>query len=247
VSLLESGQLELIGGGWSMHDEESTSVWSAAANMEYGLSWLTATFGAAHRPRIGWHIDPSGHALLSPTLFALLGYDALVIDRIPAYIKQQYKRNQTLQFLWTGVETNATDVSMFAFALDTIYCTPKLDGSTPQELAQSFYAEVLRKSSFLASDVMLVPFGCDFAFQDLSEWQLFDTILAYVEAHPDEFPLLESAAYSTLGTYFDALHADCVARNVTLPERGKLDYHAYTWCWNSSDPTCFNEPSAPDW
>ena len=42
----------------------------------------------AFRPRIGWHVDPSGHALVTPTLFALLSYDALVIDRIPAYIKQ---------------------------------------------------------------------------------------------------------------------------------------------------------------
>lgn len=87
-ALLASGRLELIGGGWTMHDEESTSVFSAASNMEYGISWLSATFGEVFRPRIGWHIDPSGHALLSPTLFALLAYDALVIDRIPAYIKQ---------------------------------------------------------------------------------------------------------------------------------------------------------------
>ncbi len=47
-----------------------------------------------------------------------------------------YKRNQTLQFVWTGVETNVTDVSTLAFALDTIYCTPSLQGSTPQQLAQ---------------------------------------------------------------------------------------------------------------
>lgn len=38
-------------------------------------------------------------------------------------------------------------------------------------------------------------------------------------------------------------HADI--HIATLP--GKLDFHAYTWCWNSSDPTCFNEPQAPDW
>lgn len=28
-----------------MHDEESTSAFSAASNMEYGLSWLSSTFG----------------------------------------------------------------------------------------------------------------------------------------------------------------------------------------------------------
>lgn len=44
-ALLESGRLELIGGGWTMHDEESTSAFSAVSNMEYGLSWLTETFG----------------------------------------------------------------------------------------------------------------------------------------------------------------------------------------------------------
>ncbi len=98
-----------------MHDEESTSVYSAASNMEYGLTWLAHTFGAAYRPRFGWHIDPSGHALLTPTLFALLGYDAVVIDRIPAYMKQEYKRNQSLQFVWTGADTGIVNTSILAF------------------------------------------------------------------------------------------------------------------------------------
>lgn len=87
----------------------------------------------------------------------------------------------------------------------------------------------------------------DFAFQHLSDWSLFDSILPYVAAHPAEFPLIARASYSTLGSYFDALHADNAAGNVTFPDRGKLDYHAYTWCWNASDPTCFNEPTAEDW
>ncbi len=56
-------------------------------------------------------------------------------------------------------------VSVCCAALDTIYCTPPLSGSTPQQLAQSFYAEVQRKAAFLASNVMFMPFGCDFAFQ----------------------------------------------------------------------------------
>ena len=56
--------------------------------------------------------------------------------RYPLTPPPAYKRNQTLQFVWTGVETNVTDVSTLAFALDTIYCTPSLSGLTPQELAQ---------------------------------------------------------------------------------------------------------------
>ena len=63
TALLQTGRLELVGGGWTMHDEESTSVYSALTNMEYGLTWLERTFGAAYRPRILWQIDPSGHAL----------------------------------------------------------------------------------------------------------------------------------------------------------------------------------------
>lgn len=60
----------------------------------------------------------------------------------------------------------------------------------------------------------------DFAFQHLSDWNLFDSILPYVAANPGEFPLISSASYSTLGSYFDALHAANAAGNVTFPERG---------------------------
>ena len=53
-----SGRLELVGGGWTMHDEESANAYSAVTNMEYGLSWLQQQFGSAARPRFLWHIDP---------------------------------------------------------------------------------------------------------------------------------------------------------------------------------------------
>lgn len=119
-----------------------------------------------------------------------------------------YKRNQSLQFVWTGVETNVTDVSTLAFALDTIYCTPSLQGSTPQELAQvrtlllaagrtspmfqavalrqSFYAEVKRKAAFLASNVMLVPFGWCVGHLSVLVWL---TKLRFTSAHTRQFAL----------------------------------------------------------
>ena len=52
--------MELIGGGWVMHDEADTSLWSTANQMTVGLDFLHEKFG--RRPKWAWHIDPFGHS-----------------------------------------------------------------------------------------------------------------------------------------------------------------------------------------
>ena len=122
AKLVQLGRVVLIGGGWTMHDEESTNTYSATTNMEYGLTWLQETFGAAYRPRVLWQPDPSGHALLTPTLAASLGFDAIFLDRIPGIVRTEYVKNLSLQFVWTGVETTVVpSPAILATVLDSFY------------------------------------------------------------------------------------------------------------------------------
>ncbi len=83
----------------------------AFVQMTEGHQYLLKNFGV--QPRVGWQIDPFGHsglhhcvlplfdspfelmmgvdpivcAALTPTLFALMGFDAMVINRIHFQIK----------------------------------------------------------------------------------------------------------------------------------------------------------------
>ena len=45
TSLLEAGRLELVGGGWVMHDEACTSADHILEQMAFGRQWLNSTFG----------------------------------------------------------------------------------------------------------------------------------------------------------------------------------------------------------
>lgn len=54
------GRIEMIGGGWVMHDEADTSLWSTANQMTIGLDFLAEKLDV--RPRWAWHIDPFGHS-----------------------------------------------------------------------------------------------------------------------------------------------------------------------------------------
>lgn len=247
-SLLDAGRLELVGGGWTMHDEESTNAYSAVTNMEYGLTWLQDTFGAANRPRFLWHIDPSGHAAITPTLAAELGFDALVLDRVPDPVRQAFRQNLSLQFVWTAVNTTANaSPSILAMILELFYCNPSIGGNNVSEQAVNFYNDIVRRSEMLRPDenghvTVLFPWGCDFAFQHMSDFDLLTGVLGYMDANAGLFPNI-TARFGTLSDYFDTLHG----QNIAWPTQGKRDFHPYVWCYEPDNPNlCFNLPSTPD-
>ena len=51
-SLVESGQLEFVGGGWSMNDEGAAHYVAIVDNMELGFRLLKDTFGDCGVPRV---------------------------------------------------------------------------------------------------------------------------------------------------------------------------------------------------
>jgi alpha-mannosidase len=50
--LVSNGQLELINGGWSMHDEACPTYQDMINNMMIGHDFIKEEFGV--KPRIGW-------------------------------------------------------------------------------------------------------------------------------------------------------------------------------------------------
>ena len=77
--LTKQGRLEFVNAGWSMHDEACTHYEDQINNMRIGHEFLMREVGV--KPRIGWHIDPFGHANANARLFAEMGFDAIIFAR----------------------------------------------------------------------------------------------------------------------------------------------------------------------
>jgi len=87
---VKNGQLELINGGWSMHDEACPTYDDMINNMMIGHQWIEQEFG--FKPKIGWQIDPFGHSNANTRLFAEMGFDALFFARLDSMDKE--KKNE---------------------------------------------------------------------------------------------------------------------------------------------------------
>ena len=101
LSLVRSGRLEFVGGGWVQHDEALPTVGAMLEQMAEGHAWLNATFGV--RPSIGWQLDVFGHSAAATAVLARMGMRAVVINRINYNLKRSWRAGRALEFEWSGV------------------------------------------------------------------------------------------------------------------------------------------------
>ncbi|KAK6633436.1 hypothetical protein RUM44_004039 [Polyplax serrata] len=100
--LVQNGQLEFIGGAWSMNDEATTHYQSIIDQFTWGFRRLNDTFGTCGRPKIGWQIDPFGHSKETASLMAHFGFDGLFFGRLDYQDKSNRLETNTMEMIWEG-------------------------------------------------------------------------------------------------------------------------------------------------
>lgn len=207
--LVSEGRIEFIGGGWVQNDEASPTVYAIINQMFVGHQYLLKHFGVA--PTIGWQIDPFGHSLVTPTLYSLFGFDAVVVNRIHYAIKDSLKSLTDMEFIWKG----SPSTEIFTHVLHTHYSAPKgfdwEESGSPSLLnsdkvagrANKFAADMKNRAKAYKTNHLLVPFGDDFKFVKAEkQFSNMDVLMQYFKMNPD---LGINLHYSTPSTYFNAV------------------------------------------
>ena len=125
-TLMVSGQIEIINGGWVMHDEGITRYDSQIHQMTPGHDQLLQIFvdrrhDSDLRLTTGWQIASSGSSPFTVHLHQWAGYDMLVLNRMPDSVKAILQANRTLQFYWTTPDGTSR---IFVHVLDAHYTSP---------------------------------------------------------------------------------------------------------------------------
>ena len=79
--LVQSGRIEIIGGGWTQNDEALPDFELVIRQMEDGYNFLKKELDIP-RIRAGWQIDPFGHPSLTPALWEKMGYESMTFVRV---------------------------------------------------------------------------------------------------------------------------------------------------------------------
>jgi hypothetical protein len=182
--LVANGQLEIINGGWSMHDEACPTYDDMINNMMHGHDWIEERFGK--QPRIGWQIDPFGHSNTNARIFAEMGFDALFFARLDYQEKEKRKEDRELEWVWRPYSDSlGNQTQIFTHVLYNHYSSPDnldfdvIDGNMHPWIndknSEDFSAETLagvlipqledRAKHYLTTDIMLL-FGGDFEYMN---------------------------------------------------------------------------------
>ena len=251
--LVEEGQLEFTGGGWSMNDEGASHYAAIIDNMGLGLRKLNDTFGQCGAPKIGWQIDPFGHSIEQANIFTKLGFDGLFFARLDWRDKERRMADMAMEMVWETSEDTGDDADLFTGVLydhygpppgfcwdlicndipfvDSGYITNNVDNRT-----QEFLRYVRKQSEHYATNNIMLTMGMDFNYQAAHSWFInMDKLITYVSAADPSINIF----YSTPACYLKSLHDAGIywptKQNDFFPYAS--DPHAYWSGYFSSRPT----------
>ncbi|XP_065339498.1 lysosomal alpha-mannosidase-like [Cloeon dipterum] len=224
-ALVESGQLEFISGGWAMHDEAVTHYQSIIDQFTWGFKILDDMFNTSCvRPKIGWQIDPFGHARETASMMAMMGFDGLFFARLDQADKNNRFDKKELELVWKASANHGAASYLFTSANHDFYYPPSgfcfdilcfdepiIDdlyspGYNVDRRVDSFISYIEKQSAYMKTNNILVTMGTDFSYQQASYWyNNLDRLIKYTNERQAEGGQL-NLMYSTPSCYLKAVH-----------------------------------------
>ncbi|KAL8230467.1 hypothetical protein R6Q57_000250 [Mikania cordata] len=220
--LVNAGQLELINGGWCMHDEAAPHYIDMIDQTTFGHKFIKEQFNVT--PRIGWQIDPFGHSAVQAYLLgAEVGFDSVFFGRIDYQDRAKRKGDKHLEVIWRASKSLGSSSQIFAGAFPENYEPPpggfyfEVNDDSPivqddinlfdynvEERVNDFVAAALSQANITRTNHVMWTMGTDFKYQYAESWfRNMDKFIHYVNKDGRV-----NALYSTPSIYTDAKYAE---------------------------------------
>lgn len=244
IELVNTGRLEIAGGGWIMPDEAVTNLYAVLDQYIEGHQWLRDNIGI--KPINSWQIDPFGHSASIAYLLNKIGFNNMVIQRIHHAFKWHLALKQNLEFQWQQYWDPHKTHTAFCHATPYTYygikwtCGPeqnaclnfdfrKVAGENSESRAvpitemnlapkaEELLHQYRQKAQLYRHNVVLVPLGDDFRYDRDSE---FDQQYRNYKMLFDFINRQDWGAevqFGTLSDYFRAVHERAALLPVQFP------------------------------
>ena len=207
---IKEGRLEIINGGWVMHDEAGSYYKHSIDNMRIGLKFLKEEFNIT--PKIGWFIDPFGHSSATSHILKQMNFDKIVLTRIDYLEKQDRINNHNLEFIYDPFGLGQeifTHISYHHYNPRKIlrhYPGDKkiiLNEEELKDVCEKFYEEMKEERVGYRTNNILLYYGEDFAFNEADiNYENIEMIMNYVNKNMQgKIKMI----YSTPSQYFDSV------------------------------------------
>ena len=97
-NLIRTGRLEIVNGGWDVHDTVCPHYADILLNMQRGKQWLKQEFNYA--PRAAWSLDQNGNSDTNARLMGESGAEALFIRHIDPQDRDMRLKLNLMEFVW---------------------------------------------------------------------------------------------------------------------------------------------------
>lgn len=232
-----NGQLEMINGGWSMHDEANPDYVSMVDQTTLGHRFILEEFNAT--PRVTWQIDPFGHTATQASLLssAWSGFQGLFFGRADAENIAQRRNTTSMEMIWMGSKSLGTSGATFTGINNNLYqppngfcydvwCTddpiqdnPDLEDYNVPEIVELFVQTAKAQAASYRSNDILWTMGSDFQYIGALAWfTRLDKLIHYVNADGRV-----RALYSTPSIYTTAK----ISSTVRWPVKAFNDFMPY--------------------
>ncbi|CAF4384442.1 unnamed protein product, partial [Adineta steineri] len=108
------GRIDIAGGSWTSNDEAVSHYAAMIDQCTLGFRFIKDELRTCSQPAVAWQLDLFGHGREINSLFAHMGYDAILFGRLDYQEKEQRTNEKTLQMVWK-VDENAPESKQWLF------------------------------------------------------------------------------------------------------------------------------------